>query len=55
VSKALKYGKAGPVQAIENSKTIVQTLEAIIILGQIPSFIQWMAIASGLVGIVIII
>jgi len=36
-ARALSSGSAGPVQAIENSKTIVQTVMAIIFLGQIPN------------------
>jgi uncharacterized membrane protein len=36
-SRALQHGKAGPVQAIENTKTIVQSMMAALILKQIPT------------------
>jgi len=36
-SKAIQCGIAGPVQAIENSKTVVHTLLCIIFLAEIPT------------------
>ena len=36
-AEALSYGMAGPIQAIDNVKIIVQALMAAIFLGQIPS------------------
>ena len=37
LSRALQCGIAGPVQAIENSKTVIQTLMCAIFLSQIPN------------------
>ena len=36
-SRSLQCGMAGPVQAIENSKTIITTLMAAVFLSQIPN------------------
>lgn len=54
-SRALQCGFAGPTQAIENAKTIVQSVLAAILLGQIPSLIQIFGLISGLLGVAIIV
>ena len=54
-SRSLQCGNAGPVQAIENSKTIVTTLMGAIFLSQIPNLMQWFGLASGLIGVVVIV
>ena len=54
-SRSLQCGIAGPVQAIENSKTIVTTLMGMIFLSQIPNLIQWFGLISGLLGVIVIV
>lgn len=54
-SRALSCGIAGPVQAIENSKTVIQTGMAIIFLGQIPNLMQIMGLVAGSVGVIMIV
>jgi drug/metabolite transporter (DMT)-like permease len=54
-SRALQIGYAGPTQAIENTKTIVQSVMAAIFLGQIPSLIQIFGLISGLLGVTFIV
>ena len=54
-SRSLQCGNAGPVQAIENSKTIITTLMAAIFLSQVPNVMQWFGLAAGLVGVVVIV
>lgn len=55
LGKGLQYGKAGSVQAIENAKTIVQTLMGVIFLGQIPNVVQICGLCTGLIGVFVII
>jgi drug/metabolite transporter (DMT)-like permease len=55
LGKGLQYGKAGSVQAIENAKTIVQTLMGVIFLGQYPNVIQICGLCTGLIGVFVII
>ena len=52
---ALKYGKGGVVQAIDNLKVIVQTALAIVIGGMVPSSVQIAGMICGLIGVFIII
>jgi drug/metabolite transporter (DMT)-like permease len=54
-SKAIQCGVAGPVQAIENSKTVVQTLLCIIFLGQIPTVMQIAGLLTGMIGVISIV
>ena len=54
-SRGLVCGIAGPVQAIENSKTVVQTIMAAIFLAQIPNLMQFLGLASGLLGVTVIV
>ena len=55
LGKGLQYGKAASVQAIENAKTIVQTILAVIFLGQIPNVVQICGLCTGLIGVFVII
>ena len=55
LSEAIKYGHAGACQAIENSKTIWHTLMVCIFLGQIPNLLEWLGLASGFIGVLIIV
>jgi uncharacterized membrane protein len=54
-SRSLQCGMAGPVQAIENSKTIITTLMAAVFLSQVPTLMQWFGLVSGLVGVIVIV
>jgi len=54
-SKAIQCGIAGPVQAIENSKTLVQTVLCIIFLGQIPTIMQISGLLTGMIGVISIV
>lgn len=55
ISKAIQCGVAGPVQAIENSKTVVQTILCIIFLGQIPNLMQILGLVTGAIGVISIV
>ena len=55
ISYAISYGKAAPIQAIENSKVVVQTLLGIIFLDRIPNWIQTIGLVIGITGVLIII
>ena len=54
-SKALGYGKGGSVQAIQETKTIVQTVLCVIFDGLVPNWIQINGLISGLIGVAIIV
>jgi len=54
-SRALSCGIAGPVQAIENSKTVVQTVMCIVFLGQIPNLMQIFGLITGSIGVISIV
>ena len=55
LSRALQCGIAGPVQAIENSKTVVTTLMCAIFLSQIPNLMQLFGLITGLIGVAVIV
>ena len=55
LSMGLKYGKAGPVQAIEQTKAIFQTIWGAIILDNIPTVLQVTGMGIGILGIFVII
>lgn len=54
-SKAIQCGVAGPVQAIENSKTVVQTILCIIFLAEIPTLMQILGLLTGSIGVISIV
>ena len=54
-SRALYFGNAGPIQAIDNSKVIVQSTLAAVFLGQVPDLIQICGLVSGLLGVAVIV
>ena len=53
-SFALIYGKAGRVQAIESVQGILTVLLAIFILNQMPNVFEYVGIALGVIGVLII-
>ena len=55
LGKGIQYGIAGPVEAIENSKVVVQTILVIIFQGKWPNILQYFGIATGFLGVSIII
>ena len=52
---ALKCGKGGVVQAVDNLKVIVQTVLGVVITGIVPSVVQIVGMLCGLIGVFIII
>ena len=55
LSVGLKYGTAGPVQAIENQKTTIQTLLEAAVQRNLPLPIQWGGLVCGIFGVTIIV
>ena len=55
LSRALQCGIAGPVQAIENTKTVITTLMCVIFLNQIPNLMQIFGLLAGLLGVTVIV
>ena len=55
LGKGIQYGIAGPVEAIENSKVVVQTIMVIIFDHKWPNILQYFGIATGVLGVSIII
>ena len=55
IGKGIQCGHAGPVQAIENSKTIVQTVTVVIITSQLPTVMQIGGLLVGLLGVFVIV
>lgn len=54
-SYAIQFGTAAAVQAVENTKAIVQMILGIIILGLIPNLYQIVGLISGLIGVLCIV
>ena len=54
-SRAIKIGKAGPVQSIQEAKAIVQTVLEIIFLSAKPNLLQIFGLIAGFVGVMIIV
>ena len=52
---AMKYGKAGPAQAIDNLKIVWQVIMTIVIQGKAPNTMEIVGCVIGLTGIGIII
>mmetsp|Transcript_31605 Transcript_31605/g.48328 ORF Transcript_31605/g.48328 Transcript_31605/m.48328 type:complete len:93 (+) Transcript_31605:786-1064(+) len=52
---ALKFGKGGPVQAIDQTKSIYQTIWGAIFLESYPNLIQVGGMGLGIIGIFFII
>lgn len=54
LGKAISIGLGGPVQAIANLMSLVQTLLGVVILSQIPTILQSFGIMFGLFGAFVI-
>ncbi len=54
-SIGLKYGQAASVQAIEEFKSVIQTIWSILFLQQYPNLVEYSGMGMGLVGVLIII
>ena len=54
-SRAVEYGKAGAVQSIQESKSVIQTILEIIVVGSIPNWSQISGMVVGLVAVTIIV
>ena len=54
-SFAIQCGKGANVQAIENMKTVVQTVIAAIVAQSIPGYLEIIGLAVGLSGVFLII
>ena len=55
INTALSLGRAGPVQALENLKTIWQVILTIATQGITPNYIEIIGCVLGLVGLVVIV
>ena len=55
LSTAVGFGKAGPVQAIENLKIVWQVLAGAFIFGEIPNLVQIIGCAMGFGGLCLIV
>ena len=51
----LRYGKCGPIQAIRETKSILQTVETAVIMGTMPPMIHIAGILVGVSGILVIV
>ena len=54
MSYAMAWGFAGPVTALVATETIWATLLNLLIYGQMPNWVQWLALALGTGGAVVI-
>lgn len=54
LSKAYAVGLGGPVTGINNLASVVQTIMAILILGQSTTLMQNLGLASGILGALVI-
>ena len=52
---ALLYGMGGIVQAIENLKTVWQTVMVVVLLSQMPTLQEIVGCAVGLAGVTVIV
>lgn len=54
MTQAFKTGKGGPIQAIDSLKVLVPLIMNMILLKQIPSWMQFAGMASGIAGALVI-
>jgi len=52
---AMRYGKGGIVQAIENQKTVLQTLWGVLINQVVPGYIEVIGMLVGVSGVILIV
>lgn len=55
LGKGLACGNGGPMQAIENQKTVVVTIMTAIIYQRMPTVLQICGLVSGIVGVIAIV
>lgn len=55
LGKGLACGNGGPMQAIENQKTVVVTIMTAIIYQRMPTILQICGLLSGIVGVLCIV
>ena len=55
LSIGLANGSGGPVQAIENQKTTVQTVLEAAVQAHLPTGLQFGGLAAGIVGVTVIV
>merc|ERR1711990_310619 len=55
LSVGLQNGSGGPVQAIENQKTTVQTVLEAAVQAHMPTGLQFSGLAAGILGVTVIV
>lgn len=55
LGKGLACGDGGPMQAIENQKTVVVTIITAIVYQRMPTVLQICGLASGIIGVLFIV
>lgn len=50
LAQAFSVGLGGPVQGINNLMSVVQTVMAALILGQVPTLVQYLGLLCGVFG-----
>lgn len=55
LGKGLACGNGGPMQAIENQKTVVVTIITAIVFQRMPTVLQICGLCSGIVGVLFIV
>ena len=55
LGKGLACGNGGPMQAIENQKTVVVTIITAIVYQRMPTVLQICGLVSGIVGVLCIV
>lgn len=55
IGRGISHGNGGPVSAIENSKSVVQTIWAMLWMKFVPSGLQIAGLIAGLVGVIFIV
>ena len=54
-SRAVEFGKAGAVQSIQESKSVVQTVLEVLVMGSVPNAGQISGMVVGLIGVTVIV
>lgn len=55
LGKGLACGNGGPMQAIENQKTVIVTIITAIVYEKMPTTLQICGLVSGIVGVLFIV
>ena len=55
LGKGLQIGNGGPMQAIENQKTVIVTIITAIVYEKMPTVLQICGLVSGIIGVLCIV